>query len=197
MASTDSLGEGPAAALCKGILRLPGGLRGTGAERMQTQRTNPVICLWFLSHFPRSLHLPPTESFLFAQSRRCGVGRGRKEGPLLRKAAAVTLLTGPFPLPRKLVALSTGWGNSGEPEGVFSLEVYQDPYMLPRPRASLLSQLTVALAWFVRMTSWHLPGACFRLTSVQAPNILILKREILSYNTETDHLGGLCCIVQG
>lgn len=60
-------------------------------------------------------------------------GAGRR--PLLRKAVAVTLLAGPFPLPRKPAALGTGWKNSGETEGVFSSEVYQDAGFIDAPSA--------------------------------------------------------------
>lgn len=68
MASVDSLG----AALCKGILRLPGGPKGACIRKDTLADDKPGDLLLFLIHVPKSPSLPPTENVLFSQSRRGG-----------------------------------------------------------------------------------------------------------------------------
>lgn len=155
----------------------------------------------FLS--PCISHLPRAFSFF----RVGGVGQGGAgRRALLRKAVAFILLVSPFLLPRKPVVLGMGWENSGEPEGVFSLEVYQDAgsidvsiaqdifVVLTLTGPDLICQHAVQLT---RLLTGTCVGAYFRLTSIQVPIIFFLSsHERSSPKTRKQPiLGELCCIV--
>jgi hypothetical protein len=81
----DSLHEGSVATLCNGILRLPGGPKGAWIRTEALTDDKPSDLLLFLTLFPKSLCLPPTESILFSQSRRCWGGEGQEENPCSEK----------------------------------------------------------------------------------------------------------------
>lgn len=165
------------------------------------------MAILVMSYCSSSTSLSPCASYLRASSflrvGGVGVGRGRKK-TLAQKGSSCYSFGWPLPLPRKPVALGMGSENSGEPEGICSLEVYQDAGSTDVPTAQgifgvlthigpdLVCQYDIQLT---RLLTGTCAGAHFRLTSIQAPNRLFLSsslpmREPL-LNTETAHLGEL------